>query len=97
VHTWRADAHDLGGRGWRAIVQRPAFDQLHHDIGRVVDFADVVDGDDVGMVELGGGLGLTHQARPSNGAQVGFAQYFDRHIAVELLVAGAVDGACPAA
>src|SRR3990170_7521088 len=75
-----------------AIVQRSAFDQLHHDVGRVLDLADVVDGDDVGMVELGGGLRLMHQPRPPGSAQAGFAQYLDRHVTLELLVAGAVDG-----
>ena len=59
------DAHDW--RRWEAsapIVQRSAFDQLHHDVGRALDLSDVVDGDDVGMVELGGGLRLVHQPRP---------------------------------
>ncbi len=73
-------------------MERPAFDQLHDDVGRAVDLSDVVDGDDVGMVELGGGLRLVDQSRPPGSAQAGLAQHLDRHLAIELLVAGAVDG-----
>jgi hypothetical protein len=43
--------------------QRPAFDELHRDVGHVLGAAEVVDGDDAGMVQPAGGLGLVAESR----------------------------------
>jgi len=43
-------------------LQRAALEQLHRDVVGAFDVAAVVDGDDVGMREAGGGLGLAAEA-----------------------------------
>ncbi len=41
-----------------AMLQRLAFEQLHHDEGRMVELTHVVNGADVGMVQGRCGAGL---------------------------------------
>ena len=41
--------------GPQALAQRLALQQLGHDVGRALVRADVVDGEDVGVVERAGG------------------------------------------
>ena len=43
------------------ILEGPAGDQLHGDVLDAAGRADVVDGDDVGMVEGGRGLGFLNE------------------------------------
>jgi hypothetical protein len=53
------------GTGWRAAedhVQPLAVNQLHDVIVQAVLFADAENGDDVGVVQAGGGLGLAVEA-----------------------------------
>ena len=55
-------AGQQGALGAEDVAQVPALDQLHdHEVGAVV-LAPVVDGDDVGVGEVGGGLGLAAEA-----------------------------------
>ena len=51
----------LAGRHQRA--QLAALEELHRHVGDVAALADVVDGDDVGMVEAARGLGFLVEAR----------------------------------
>jgi hypothetical protein len=44
------------------LVQRPPRDVLHHEEVQIADALDGVDGNDVGMVELGGGACLVLEA-----------------------------------
>ena len=44
-------------------VQRAARDELHDDEIHAVFVADVVDGDDIGMIQRGRGLGFLHEAQ----------------------------------
>jgi len=93
--------HGLG----LAAAKRLAFDQLHHDKECAacprrrsgVRFANVVHRNDVGMIELGGGLGLAQQTGAAFGAQAGSAQHLDGHIAVEQCIVRAIDDAYAAA
>ena len=90
------------------LAQRHAVDELHHDVGHddastVVGLqgvlAGVVDGDDVGVVQRGGRLGLTAKARLEGrvAGEVG-AQDLDRDPAPQAQVACLVDlGHAPAA
>ena len=87
------DDVELADRRKRRIVsdqrrERVAIDVLHGDIELTVVVADVVDGDDVGVLEPAGRLSFTHEAT----AQVLAidAQEFQRHVAVEHGVAGEV-------
>ena len=77
-------AHDRG--------QVLTVDELHDDERAVLVLAEVVDRDDVGVVERGGGQGLLAEA----GAEVRIAtvlgaEDLDRDVAIELGVVGAVD------
>jgi hypothetical protein len=45
------------------LVKRLAISELHDDEGLAVVLGDFVDGDDVGMIERGGGLGFLDEAR----------------------------------
>ena len=50
------------------VGERLAFEVLHHQVVDAVLLADVVDGADVGMVQGGGGAGLTLEARAASGS-----------------------------
>jgi hypothetical protein len=87
----------LGQVGRRPAEERLAVDQLHDDVGLAVDFAGVVDGHDVGMVEAGRQAGLVQQPLAVIGGQVRLAHNLDRHRAVQQLVVGSADDGHPAA
>ena len=82
-------------------MERVTLNQLHHDIrhgapraGRL-GLSGIVDSHDVGVVELGSGLGFTQQAAPAFSAQrrpFG-GQYLDGDITVQHGVTGTVDHA----
>ncbi len=71
-------------------AQRFALEQLGHDVGSAVVDADVVDGEEVGVVESRGGPGLALEALPPIGAVDATCggQHLDRHLAAELGVPG---------
>ena len=78
--------------GQDQLAQRVPLDHLHHDVGQAGGLADVVDGDDVGVVERGGGPGLLREA--AHAARVGgelLGQELDGEVAVEVVVARAPD------
>ena len=66
--------------------------QLHGQKTHTIGFFDRVDGDDVGMVESGEGLGLTLETgQPLGvGGQLG-RQHLERHLAVQGRILGPVD------
>jgi hypothetical protein len=78
-----------GGRGvglfpGQPDVQRRALQKLHDDKGRPVLLADLVDGDDVGVAEPGGGQRLAAEAGHELGVgQVRGVERLDRHAAVQ--------------
>ena len=76
------------------MVERAAGDELHHDEVGAILAADVVNGDDVGMIQGGGGLGFLDEAQLAVGVGdlVG-RQNLDRDKAVQLRIAGLVDDA----
>ena len=83
---------DGGDRGRRAVPEDPAerlaLEELGHDVGLIVVDADVVDGEEVGMIEGGGGAGLTLEAlAPIGAVRDLWRQHLDRHLAAELGVA----------
>ncbi len=100
----------LGGQAGRALdgqtpragddaVQADAVDELHGEVAHPATVADVVDGDDVRVLELGGDLRLDLeavdqlvQARSGRG-QALEADGLDGHHAAEDLVLGLEDGA----
>ena len=82
------------------LLQRLALEQLHRDVGDAVLLADVVDGDDVGMVEAAGRArlaqeALAHLAHDLRG-QVR-QQRLDRDVALDERIDGAVHRAHGAA
>ena len=83
-----------GDRRRRAVPEDPAerlaLEELGHDVGLIVVDADVVDGEEVGVVERCGGAGLALEAFPPIGAVRDlWRQHLDRHLAAEFGVAGA--------
>jgi len=89
---------DLGrlanGQGARleALAQRLALEQLHDREDESFVHADIVNRQDVGMRQGGHGLGLALEPRTAlriSGDARG--QYFDRDVAIEPAVAGAID------
>ena len=98
----RKAAHDLDGivnglaspqraRG-QPIPERLSLEQLRHDVGSAVVPPSVVDGDDVGVVECAGGLGLVLEApQPLDVLRDVGAHHLERDLARQALVAGAVD------
>ncbi len=79
------------------VGERLAFEVLHHQVVDAVLLADVVEGADVGMVEGGGGAGLTLEARAAVGVLGEVrGQDLDGDGAVQARVARAVDLAHPA-
>ncbi|HEY0478808.1 MAG TPA: hypothetical protein VGD37_14920 [Kofleriaceae bacterium] len=72
--------------------QRLATDELHGDEQPAVVGAGLVDLDDVGVGDLGQGLGLAQQPLVGLGGQGrAAANQLERHLAVKLLVVGGVD------
>ncbi len=61
------DAHvehllDIHGLAVHEIAKALAFELLHDDVGLAVEVADIVDGADVGMIQLRGDARLTQEA-----------------------------------
>ena len=92
-----ADRRDLGQRQRAGAAQAGARDQLHDDERRARLLTGVVDAHDVRMVERRGGARLVLEARPRLVVEAGERQHLDRHLAIELGVARAVDHAHRAA
>jgi len=99
--------HQLRGRRVRQalafledLLQRAALEQLHRDVGDALVHADVVDGDDVGVVEAAGRARLAQEALAhlvhDVGRQVG-QQRLDGHLALDERVDRPVHGAHRAA
>ncbi len=88
------DAETLRRQG---AIERPTGHVLHHDVIDTGRLAGIVNGDDAGMIQGAGGLGLMDEALPvfAIGAFVG-GQDLDGDGAVELRVEGLVDDPHPA-
>ena len=91
-----ADGGDLARRQRLGVAQDggegPAVDELHHDEVGAVVLAPVEDGDDVGMRQVGGGLGLAPEALDEGAVdrQLG-EEHLERDGPIELAIHGAVD------
>ena len=80
------------GRAVQAIGQRSPLQELERHEGQVVDLADLVDLNDVGMAELGDGLGLGAKAGEVLGAcLLPAADHLHRDHAVQTGLAGQVN------
>ena len=77
-----------------SLVERTSLDQLHHHVGDITLGAEVVDGDDVGMLECGDGAGFVQKARLAILVRhhVG-AHDLQCHVAAKTRIVGTVDGA----
>ena len=97
VSTSRAASR--GGRGAvEPVGQAPAADELHLEVGEAGVLVDVEDLDDVGVLELGDGLGLGQEPGGGLGAGVLAGQdHLQGDGAVESDLAGLVDDAHAAA
>lgn len=74
------------------LAQGHAVHELHRDEAHSLLFADLVDGDDAGVVQGRGGAGLALEAAQALGAGGDLAgQHLDGGLAPELQVAGAID------
>jgi hypothetical protein len=76
-------------------VQGAAAEELHGQEDLLVDDADVVDADDVGVGQPGHRLGLAHQARGREGVGLGAVgvEDLERDLPVQLRIVRAVDDA----
>jgi hypothetical protein len=83
----------LVGRGFveEEFFEGGAVDVLHKDVDDVVDFLNVVDGDDVGMGEDAGALGFAEDA-VLNCAAVRGGRRFLRDAGMDSAADGAADG-----
>ena len=84
-----APADHLADRLWRSAVlaKRAAFHQFHGERGVRALPHQIVDGNDIGMIQCGGGLGLANQAVCGRHA----AQEFQRHHPAQFQVARRID------
>ena len=80
----------LGGHGERDVVEGVAGEELGDEEGAVADLADVVDGDEVRVLELGDGAGLDGEAGAGLGVRLG-AGDLEGDGAIEQRVAGQPD------
>ena len=93
----RAPRSRLAARRLEPLAQRLALDELGGDEVEPVDLADLVDGDDVRVVERGGGARfLREAAHPAFVPGEFVRQQLERDPAPEPRVAGQVDFAHPA-
>jgi hypothetical protein len=87
--------HPPGGQrelGPDEVAQRPPVHELHDREGQPRRLADLVDRDDVGVVEGRGRARLLGEAaQPVRDRSEGLGQELDGDVAVEVVVAGAVD------
>ncbi|MBK7180690.1 MAG: hypothetical protein IPH82_26510 [Chloroflexi bacterium] len=80
------------------MFERKAIDVFHDDVMPVFFLADVVDGDDVGVGEVGGGVGFALEAhQKAFVAGQAFVEHFDGHDAPQFQILGAVNGGHAAA
>ena len=94
----RPRAAAAGRRRATCSRERLARDVLHAQVRLPVDRADLVDGDDVRVLEPGGGLGLgAEPGAVGVGRQVRLADHLQRDDPVEALLPGLVDDAHAAA
>ena len=79
-------------RPGQQLAQRLAFDQLHADVGLIAGLAQLVDGDDGGMVQRRGGAGFLFEAAQPIGIvrEIG-RQQLECDVALQRQVAGPVD------
>ena len=90
IESWRIGADQL--------VQRLALDALHHNIRRAVVVAQIVDGNDIGVVEAAGPAALLVEAgQHIVVAGEALGEGLDGHLAADLLVDAAIDDAHAAA
>ena len=95
--------HDLGDEVQRfppvhlapalhILLQGNAVDQLHDDVVDALGAGDIVNGDDIGMAELGDRKGFVPEAAAELGVlrQLTF-QYFDGHKPVKAMTLGLID------
>ena len=74
------------------VLERLALHVLHDDVVRAVDLAPVVDADEVGVVQAGGGLGLAAEALDEGGVvEEALQQHLERHAAAQGEVLAEVD------
>ena len=74
------------------VVERLPVHELHHDIGHVVDFTEIVDADEVRVVEHGHGLGLVLEPPTEVLVLTKFArENLDCHVPLKGLLASLVD------
>ena len=95
--TSQATAESKRPSAMQDLFEGAAVDELHHHVGDAGVFAGVEDGDDVGVVQGGGVLGLALESDEERlvTRQVG-SQQFHRDVAAESQVAAAVDFCHPA-
>ena len=88
----QAPVEGQGAVGGNGLGDRRAVEQLHDEVGHVVVLAGVVEGDDVGMVQAGGGVHLAAEAgqRDVPGTRP-HAHRLDGDHPVEVQVVGAPD------
>ena len=80
------------------VFQGHPFEKLHRDEGMAILFANIVDRADVGMIESGGGLGLTSKSRQRLCISGHFVrQKLERDETVQSRVLGFIDHAHAAA
>ena len=86
------DLLGVGASGRHPVLQRRAFEQLHHQERLALVLAEVVDGADVGVVECRRGTSLALEALERlDVLRHAGRQELDRHLAGEVQVLGAVD------
>ena len=83
-------------RGQRAtmrdVAHRPAFHELHGDVGRTVCLADFMNRADGGMAQSRGGTGFAHETAARDGVfERVSGQELEGDVAVEPLVVSAID------
>ena len=82
------------GAALEFLLKGFAGDQFHDDAVSALVFEDVVDGEDVGVAEGGGGLGFLMEAAAEVGVGgVGGGEELEGDVAVQFGVAGLIDNA----
>jgi hypothetical protein len=69
----------------------PPFDIFHDNEGHFTEFADVVHGDDIGVVQLGDRLGFLLQLSPTVRTQTKVGKNLYRDIPIQFGIVGAQD------
>ncbi len=90
------DGEYLGQISWASGVERLALHQFHDDEGGLVGLPRVVDRDNVGVVEPGGGAGFGQKSSAAFRSQSSSREDFNRDRTVQQGIVSAVDHAHPA-